>query len=75
MCPSTDEWIKKIYLKFSIYSSVHGHLSYFHVLVVVNSAAMNIRASRVALLLRIHLPMQEMQETQLWSLGQEDPMG
>ena len=31
-------------------------------------------ASQVAQGLRIHLPMQEKQETQLWSLGQEDPL-
>ena len=32
-----------IYRIFFIYSSVHGHLGYFHALAVVNSAAVNIR--------------------------------
>ena len=35
---------------------------------------MEIWASNVAQWYRIHLPMQEMQETQVQSLGQEDPL-
>ena len=31
-----------VYYIFFIYSSVHGHFSCFHVLAVVNSAAMNL---------------------------------
>ena len=32
-----------------------------------------LRASQAAQWERIHLPMQETQETRIWSLGQEDP--
>ena len=33
-----------------------------------------LRASQAAQWERIHLPMQETQETRIWSLGQEDPL-
>ena len=56
-----------MYHNFFIYSSVDGHLSYLHVLIIVNSAAMNIGiASWVAQLVK-NLPI--MQETLVRFLG------
>ena len=46
-CPPTEELIKKMWYIYTchiffIHSSVNGHLGCFHVLVIVNSAAVNI---------------------------------
>ena len=39
-----------MYLSFFIHSPVDGHLGHFHVLAVVNSAAMNTETQRYAFL-------------------------
>ena len=54
-----------------IHSSVNGHLDGFHVLITVNSAAMNIRISLIAQLVK-NSPV--MQKIPVQSLGQEDPL-
>ena len=57
---------------FLSWSSVDGHLDYFHVLTIVNSAAIDIdRASSVPQMVKNQPAMQEIQA---WLLGGEDPL-
>ena len=46
---------------------------HFHFIFVFNSVLVY-WASQVAQLYRVYLPVQETQETRVWSLGQEDPL-
>ena len=47
MCPCCHKWqdfilFVYVYHTFFIYSSIDGHLGYFHVLAIINNTAMNL---------------------------------
>ena len=57
-----------MYHSFLIHSSADGHLGYFHVLAIINSAAMNIEKPRVSrrkeiLKIRAEINAKETKET------------